>query len=152
MPKKKVPTKLKIIRGTNQKCRMNPDEAQPDPAIPSPPEHLSQTASVEWGRISQELYSLGLLSRIDRAALSAYCQVYGRWVEAENKIKEDGLVVTAPSGYAQQSAAVGIANKALELMHKYLTEFGMTPSARAKVRAEKPTEKENPFAMFLNNK
>lgn len=118
---------------------MNPDEAMPDPAIPSPPEHLSQAASVEWGRITQDLYTLGLLSHIDRSALAAYCVVYSRWAEAEELIKEKGILIKTTNGNVIQSPLVGIANKAMELMHKYLTEFGMTPASRARVRADKPT-------------
>ena len=136
--RKRIPTKLKIIKGTDQPCRMNPNEAEPDLAIPSPPEHLSQTASVEWGRVSQELYYLGLLSRIDRAALAAYCQSYSRWVEAELQLTQKGLLVKTKNKNIIQSPLVGIANKSMEMMHKFLTEFGMTPAARARVQANKP--------------
>lgn len=136
--RKKTPSKLKILKGTDQPCRMNPAEAEPDLAIPSPPDHLSQDASVEWGRVSQELYQLGLLSRIDRAALAAYCQAYGRWCESERMLAQKGLLVKTTNGNVIQSPLVGIANKCLEIMHRYLTEFGMTPAARARVHAEKP--------------
>ena len=141
--RKKTPTKLKVIKGTDQPCRMNPDEAEPDLAIPSPPEHLSQEASVEWGRISQELYQLGLLSKIDRAALAGYCQAYGRWVEAERMLTQKGMMVKTTNGNVIQSPLVGIANKSLEMMHKFLTEFGMTPAARARVQAKKPEDNQN---------
>ena len=144
---------MKVLKGTDQPCRMNPDEAEPNLAIPSPPEHLSQEANVEWGRISQELYQLGLLSRVDRAALAAYCQTYGRWVEAERTLAEKGMLVKTTNGNIIQSPLVSIANKSLEIMHKYLTEFGMTPAARAKVQAKKPEDgQENPFAKFAKNK
>ena len=142
MGRKRLPSNLKILRGTNQKCRMNPDEAEPESALPAPPEHLTSEALVEWGRVSQELYELGLLSRIDRSALAAYCQSYSRWVDAERTVAKSGLLIKTSNGNVIQNPAVGIANKALEMMHKFLSEFGMTPSARAKVRAEKPKKKE----------
>ncbi len=138
--RKKTPSNLKILKGTDQPCRMNPDEAEPDLAIPSPPDHLSQDAIVEWGRVSQELYQLGLLSRVDRAALAAYCQAYGRWCEAERQIAKSGMMVRTTNGNVIQSPLVGIANKSLEMMHKFLTEFGMTPAARARVQAKKPED------------
>ena len=141
--RKKTPTKLKVIKGTDQPCRMNPDEAEPDLAIPTPPEHLSQEASVEWGRVSQELYQLGLLSRIDRAALAGYCQAYGRWVESERLLTQKGIMVKTTNGNVIQSPLVGIANKSLEMMHKFLIEFGMTPAARARVQAKKPEDDQN---------
>lgn len=140
--RKRTPSKLKVIKGTDQPCRMNPDEAEPEVAIPSPPDHLNQEASVEWGRISKELYDLGLLTQIDRTALAGYCQSYGRWVKAENNIAQSGPVIKTTNGNVIQSPFVSMANKCLEIMHRYLTEFGMTPAARSRVRADKPKKNE----------
>ena len=75
--RKPLPTHLKMVRGTLQKCRMNPDEPTPAPEIPDAPPHLSPEAREEWERLALELYELGILSTIDRAALAAYCQAYG---------------------------------------------------------------------------
>lgn len=85
--RKPLPTHLKMVRGTLQKCRMNPDEPTPAPEIPDAPPHLSPEAREEWERLALELYELGILSTIDRAALAAYCQAYGRWVEAEEQLR-----------------------------------------------------------------
>ena len=78
---------------------------------------------------------MGVLTTIDRAALAAYCQAYGRWVEAEEKLKETPSLFKTPSGYVQQSPWLGIANKQLELMGRYMTELGMTPASRSRVAA-----------------
>ena len=149
--RKPLPTKIKLARGTLQKCRQNPDEPTPNPEIPDAPPHLSPEAREEWNRLAQELYGLGILSTIDRAALAAYCQAYGRWVEAEEQIRNpDGtmnLTETTSNGNVIQNPLVGIANKSLELMHKYLTEFGMSPSSRTRVSASKrKTEEKKGFA------
>ena len=70
---------------------MNPDEPAPDPSLPDAPTHLSPEAREEWDRVAGELYDLGVLSAVDRAALAAYCQAYGRWVAAERELRrEDG--------------------------------------------------------------
>ena len=76
---------------------------------------------------------MGVLTVIDRAALAAYCQAYGRWVEAEEKLAETPTIFKTPSGYVQQSPWLGIANKQLELMGRYMTELGMTPASRSRV-------------------
>ena len=144
--RKPTPTKLKLLKGTAQKCRMNKDEPQPEVGIPSPPNHLSKDAFVEWGRVTHQLYQLGLLSDIDRSALAAYCQIYGRWVDAETQLAGTGLVITTSNGNIIQNPLVGIANKALELMHKFLTEFGMTPSSRTRVSTTKQQPKKTGFA------
>lgn len=143
--RKPIPSNLKVLRDTDQKCRMNPHEARPNPEIPSAPRHLSREALMEWGRITDELHRLGLLSNIDRAALAAYCQAYGRWSEAEAQIYADPdnprLTTVTANGTTIQHPLVGIANSAALLMHKFLTEFGMTPSSRTRVAAAGNREK-----------
>lgn len=152
MPTPKKPTKLKVLQGTYRKDRANANEPVPDTTIPSPPDHLTQEASVEWGRISHQLYKLGLLSDLDRSALAAYCQVYGRWVKAERELALTGnLLDTTPNGMKQQHALVGIANKAMELMHKFLIEFGLTPASRTKVSAKQSEEKPSGFGKMKKN-
>jgi phage terminase small subunit len=46
----------------------------------------------------KELGAVGLVSKVDRAAIAAYCEAYGRWAEAASKLHERGLLVKAPSG------------------------------------------------------
>ena len=83
--------------------------------------------------MASQLTVLRILTELDRAALAAYCQAYGRWVEAERKLHETPMLLKLPSGFVQQNPWLTIANKQLELMHKYLTEFGLTPVSRSRV-------------------
>jgi P27 family predicted phage terminase small subunit len=87
----------------------------------------------EWKRLAAQLTVLRILTELDRAALAAYCQAYGRWVEAERKLHETPMLLNLPSGFVQQNPWLTIANKQLELMHKFLTEFGLSPAARSRV-------------------
>jgi P27 family predicted phage terminase small subunit len=57
-----------------------------------------------------------------------------------------GLMIKTTGGNAIQNPLVGIANKAQEVMLRVAAEFGMTPSARTRVRAETGRDDENPFA------
>ena len=57
-------------------------------------------------------------------------------MKAEKKLKEEGeaqLIGVTPSGYQQLGVWLQISNRAVETMHKFLSEFGMTPSARNRV-------------------
>jgi P27 family predicted phage terminase small subunit len=85
--------------------------------------------------LARALHGMGVLTLIDRAALAAYCAAYGRWVEAEEKLKETPTLYKTPSGYVQQSPWLGIANKQLELMGRFMVELGITPAARSRVVA-----------------
>ena len=154
------PTKLKILEGNPGKRPLNKFEPQPKVENPSCPSFLCYEARVEWKRIVPKLMALGLISRIDRAALAAYCQAYGRWVKAEKALKavEDkfknvnaggGLCYQTPKGYWVTQPLVSVANKALEQMHKFLIEFGMTPASRTRI-SMKSSESDDPLDKLLS--
>ena len=142
---KPTPTALKLVKGEKKKSRLNPDEPQPELGIPSCPTELSDTVKVEWGRISKELNKLGLITEIDRAALTGYCDAYGRWADASEVLKKTGLIIKSPvQGVPMQNPVLPIINKALAEMKGFLTEFGMTPSSRTRVSVPKQKPK-NPY-------
>ena len=91
------------------------------------------TAKAEWKRLARYLHDLGIISELDRAALAAYCQAYGRWVEAERKLKETPHLLRTPAGYVQPSPWLAISNKNVELMHKFMSELGLSPVSRSRV-------------------
>jgi P27 family predicted phage terminase small subunit len=69
-----------------------------------------------------------------RAALSWHSVwPYGRWEEAEEKLKETLPTIRTPSGYVQQSPWMPVANKQMVLMGKYMAELGLTPAARSRM-------------------
>ena len=150
---KPKPTHLKLVTGNPGKRALNRKEAKAKAAIPSPPVHLTADAVEEWNRISTDLYNLGVLSEIDRAALAAYAQAYGRWVQAERAIAKmaekdhltGGLMIKTSNGNAIQNPLVGTANKAAADMMRYVAEFGMTPSARTRIETQASDQNAVPF-------
>ena len=150
----KKPTSLKLIQGTFRKDRVSVNEPRPKTAIPPVPEHLSDEAKAEYARVSQDLAQLGLLSRIDRAALAAYCECWADWVEATRfcSTTADGQsrkVVKTAAGNIVENPYFSIKKRSAELMHKFLTEFGMTPASRTSINAlPLPADETlgNPFA------
>ena len=106
--------------------------ALPD-VLPRCPPHLSDAARREWRRLATPLFEAGVLTLADRGALAAYCQAWGRWVEAEEKLAETPSLLKTPSGYVQQSPWLSIANKQLEIMGRYMAELGLTPVSRSRV-------------------
>jgi phage terminase small subunit len=86
--RKPKPTHLKLLEGNPGRRPLNIGEPRPQAKIPTCPAHLSPSAKAEWKRLAHMLHRLGVITELDRAALAAYCQAYGRWVEAERKLKE----------------------------------------------------------------
>jgi P27 family predicted phage terminase small subunit len=146
--RKPTPTHLKLVTGNPGKRALPKNEAKIVRALPAPPPFLPDEAKVEWGRVSEELYKIGLLSSIDRAALAAYCQSYAllaqAWCAINEMRKEDlltgGLMIKTTNGNAIQNPLVGTANKAAADMVRYAAEFGMTPSARSRITATPPED------------
>ena len=131
--RKPKPTALKIAEGNPGKRRINGQEPKPPGSLPDCPPHLSAVAREEWNRIAASLNRIGLLTQVDRTTMAGYCQCYGRWVEAEQKLAETPAILRMPSGYIQQSPWLTIANKQLELMAKYMAELGLTPASRSRL-------------------
>ena len=145
------PTALKLIAGNPGKRALNlSDGVNPRIEIPTPPKHLAKAALKEWRRITPILEELGLVSGLDVAALSLYCQSYGRLVEletafnarvahqvSEGAAQHDAVLTTSigvtPSGYQQQSVLVQLIRSHREEVNRYLGHFGLSPAARARV-------------------
>ena len=132
--RKPIPTAMKIAMGNPGKRPLNMREPKPVTAVPTCPAHLSPTAKTEWKRLAHYLHELEVISQLDRAALAAYCQAYGRWVEAEKKLKETPPLLRTPAGYIQASPWLAISNKNLVLMHKFMAELGLSPVSRTRVQ------------------
>ena len=107
-------------------------------AAPSCPRWLSPEAKRVWREMVPVLKGMRILARIDRDALSAYCESYARWKAAQQFLDQHGVVypIRDESGqvrYMQQFPQVAIARSALQMLRAYQQEFGMTPSARTRV-------------------
>jgi P27 family predicted phage terminase small subunit len=112
----------------------------PEPRLPACPPHLHGEARKEWSRLGRKLRDFGLVTDIDKAALALYCQAWARWIEAEDALRNFGVVLKSPSGFPIQSPYLAIANKAMDQMTRLLAEFGMSPSSRARVTVQPPRE------------
>jgi P27 family predicted phage terminase small subunit len=142
------PTALKELQGNPGKRPINRREPKPK-GIPTCPPHLDTVAKVEWNRILPELIAIGLITSIDRAALAAYCSSYSEWTSAETQIQKYGRVIKSPkSGFPIPNPYVGISHVALGNMHRFLTEFGMTPASRSHIEVD-PVDPTDAFETFM---
>lgn len=145
---KPTPTHLKLLRGNPSKERLPKNEPQPKllVKIPDAPSFLPAYACDEWYRVAEELVHLGLLTTIDINPLAAYCEAYARWRSAVEALAElrkqdpkfSGLVIPGSNNQAVSNPLVGIASRSANEMVRYATEFGLTPSARARIAAGIP--------------
>ena len=152
--RKPKPTKLKVIEGNpgKRKIKEGPDMSS---GLPSPPSHLDKYAKQEWKRLAFGLHAIGILYEVDSAVFAAYCQAYSRWRTAEEGIKKasdiegavfGALVCLTTKGTLMKHPLVDISEKAAAAMVKYALEFGLSPSARARLAIDPGKKKKGGFA------
>jgi P27 family predicted phage terminase small subunit len=149
--RKPKPSALKKLEGNPGHRVINKKEPKPTSVIPSCPNHLTGTARQEWARVTKELHALGVIARVDRAALAVYCTAYKDYVDAENIIKEQGAVIMSDKGGMYQNPWMGIKKRSMDQMVKFASEFGMTPSSRSRVKVETPSEEEELEKMLFGH-
>lgn len=132
------PTILKIIQGNPGKRPLPKNEPSPRPPSKSelaPPEVLDLDAKKEWNRIAPELDRMGLLTKLDRTILAAYCDNYSRWIKAAKELKATGLTVEGAKGGEITSPFIKIVRDAQAACHRFAVEFGFTPASRTRIAA-----------------
>jgi len=151
-----TPAKLQLLRGNpghKPLAKLLDDVVRPDVEIPELPAVLTGEGAAEWARITPYLWRLGLVSQLDRAALTTYCYHWGEfnWAQgriaemnAEDATGERGRIWDTPSGYKQISVLQQISNRALEGMDRALSHFGMSPASRGRVTAGDTRQPELP--------
>ncbi len=124
---------------------------RPRPSRVSRPEWLSPEAKAEWKRLAPELERLGLLTPLDRAAFTCYCQSYGHWLQAQRAIKERGTLYVTATGRVRERPEVAIAESSLKLMKAFAVEFGLTPSSRSRFSLpDPPTQEDDAVPRWLD--
>ena len=141
-----MPSSLKKLGSGRIK---NLNEPKFETAIVSCPNWLTGEAKTEWRRVITVLSKVpGLLTSVDRAVLSSYCQAYARWRQAEKHLemppKGEGptVIITGQHGYCaeQVSPWVNISKTYHDAMMKSAREMGFTPSARTGIKVPESTK------------
>lgn len=142
---------MKKLEGNPGKRALNNKEPKPETAIPACPAHLKGAAKTEWNRITKELFVLGIVSKIDRAALAVCCTAWADYVKACNKLEKQGEVIISEKGGMYQNPWVAIKKRSMDQVQKFYAEFGMTPSGRSRIKVDAPSE-EDEMAGYLFGK
>jgi len=111
---------------------------------PEPPENLSPEARAEWDRIIDELTRLGIVKAEDRAALSAHCEAWSRWVAATAIVNAEGVLHDTPAG-TRRHPAVQVASDAARELRGWIAELGLSPSAEARLAPPVPDDEVGPY-------
>jgi len=114
---KPTPTRILENRGS-WRAKKRKGEPRPAGAMPDCPEWLGQEEKKVWDSVATQLNGLGVITRLDGAALARYCVYAVLWVaEAEKPTRNE-------MDFERYS------NQLLKIER----EFGLTPSSRTRLR------------------
>ena len=133
-----TPSRVLALHGS-WRARLDRDEPTPEPGEPDLPDWLDEDAKAAWREVAPGLDAMGVLGKVDGHALAVYCTLFSRWRKAEAFLAAhgDSLVVKDASGRAvgiRLYPQVKLANQLAEVVARMAREFGLTPSARTRVR------------------
>ena len=111
--RKPLPTAVKKIKGTLQKCRTNNREPQPQGDLVEPPEYMAEGAKQAW-RYAIESAPAHLLRRLDMSVLEVWSCAADLYRKAQAGITKTGLLVKAPEHCKQLERAVCLAFAIIE--------------------------------------
>ncbi len=142
------PTALRVLEGSdgrNLGHRPLPKgEPLPPPGMPTCPPGMSLEVQKEFRVQLEKLRRVaGLVTTIDGPALGNLCLLIVQLRKAQAVLDKNGFTVVAPSGYRQQRPEVAIVRASLYLLRQYLSEFGMTPAARARISLAEEGEEDD---------
>ncbi len=152
--RKPKPTHLKLVTGNPGKKALNKAEPKVARSRPSAPAHMSDRARETWGYVSALLDRMGVLAEVDAMALEMLCEAYADFLSAAGELEglgSDFYETTNQSGSTMYRAHPALAKKqdADRRIRGWLAEFGMTPSARSRVKADGEASSEDPAATYF---
>lgn len=154
MPRKKLPTAMKMLKGTAQPCRMNPNEPVTTVVLLTCPSYLDRQGKKSFAEFADMLARMQVTAHSDQKALGILADRYAKYLEMRKLIRKEGSTYTTMNTQGTEihrtRPEVAIMNDALKDVLKLMSEFGLTPSSRAKVSAINVNH-EDPFNKFLKS-
>jgi P27 family predicted phage terminase small subunit len=131
--RKPMPTQLKMIKGERQD-RVNHDEPQPETGIPICPVSDRRVNEV-WDYTVEQLRKMRVLTMADRDPLLAYCQAVVMHHRCSELLDGEGYLWQGSDGDVMvPHPAVKMQREAALLIKQFGAEFGLTPSARTRIK------------------
>ena len=143
-----APTRLKLVRGERNKSRINTAEPEPAANAPVMPADMDAAAQAVWTRVMREFGQADIIRAADQDVLRIYCEAVARYEGAARTLAASSpLIRGARSGDLVKNPLHQIVRDNADLVRVLARELGLSPSARAGLRAAaQPT---NPLLEYL---
>lgn len=104
--------------------------------LPPAPNYLGTYGEKEWNRTGPKLVAAKMLAESDLPAFEAYCLNIDLMIESRLDIKENGMMVMGHRGWVR-NPAIAAFGQASTAIRGFVSEFGLSPSARSRIRIPK---------------
>lgn len=131
-----LPSAMKRSRGTYQPCRNSPSEPRGTTGHPDMPPGLDARERAEWTSLGERLAAMGVLQKEQSDALELLVRAKVRYLRLAAKVREMGEVLADAKGDLYRNPHAIAMEKAEVEFRRLLLEFGLTPAAATRVRAE----------------
>lgn len=147
MPQAKVPTRLRLLHGAPT-SKTNQREPVPRDGTMIPPDELSDDVRAIWDFTVAELEHMKIAAPSDRDALVAYCEAVDKHRKASALLARSPILIQGLHGVLVRNPALQVQRDNAHLIRQLSQEFGLTPSARARIDSERiaASDEDNPFA------
>lgn len=139
--RKPKPTVLKKLQGNPGKRDLK-KKREPKPPITrkaDPPVNLAKDDNLAAEFVAKyrpTLQALGLLTDVDDPAFEMAARHYSLAIKAYEEVQIDGLTVMDDHAQERKHPLLQVFRDNSQAFKSYITEFGMTPSARVRLRIE----------------
>ena len=119
-----------IKRSGSSQIYKRKDDLEVPVGMPDCPGWLDDVGKKIWDETARLLYNQGVITLLDRGALSLYCNSFSIFLQARKRLKKD-YTITTKTGAIKPNPILEVSNKAWEQVLKISKEMGLTPAARA---------------------
>lgn len=144
----KAPNSLRLLRGDKNPDRFNANEPVPREGQLVPPDDVSDEVREVWESRLVELAAMNLAFPSDIDSWRAYCEAVVVHHKACRLLAQSPVLIQGLHGGLVKNPALSVQEHAALQLLRFAQQFGLTPSARATVQADKnmAAEAANPFA------
>lgn len=101
--------------------------------IGPPPEHLDADGRAWWEEAVPVLDAVGILQKVDEAALEMAATAYSRFRQAKRAIDRHGVFAKGSTGQIVQHPALAIEKDAVATYLRFAEQYALTPVARTRL-------------------
>jgi hypothetical protein len=159
MGRPKKPTEIKKLQGTDRADRNLPDEFKPSIEVNNQvPDGLNEWGAKLWVDLFDEYSKFDLISRVDVGSLMVLCNEFGRYCEADDLLKAQGLevvedILNRDGDIVGQKKVINplikVVSDAFKNFKSMCTEFGLTPASRTKISAPPKEKNIDPLELLM---